>query len=74
MRHLHSDKIIFPVTEIDREQIEKLKVRFHCNTDTSLVHRLIWFFDDFELSICDCQNSINDLRSALYECLGVLTK
>lgn len=74
MPQLDFDKITFAVSEVDREQIEKLKFRFHCKTDNTLFHRLIWFFDDFHRSVCDCQNSINDLRSALYECLGILTK
>lgn len=68
------DKISFCVNYSEREQIEKLKVRFHCKTDSSLFHHLIWFFDDFDSSISDCQKNINDLRSALYECLGIVSK
>ncbi len=68
------DKISFCVSDVEREQIEKLKVRFHCKTDSLLFNRLIWFFDDFDRSISDCQKNIKELRSAIYECLGVVSK
>lgn len=67
-------KIVFSPSSSEREQIEKLKKRFHCKTDSSLIHCLIWFFDDFDSSISDCQKNINELRSALYECLGIVSK
>lgn len=66
--------IIFTFTDDERKQIDKLKHRFHCITDSSLFHHLIWFFDDFDNSISDCQKNVDELRSALYECLGIVSK
>lgn len=68
------DEIVFCPSISDREQIDRLKLRFHCKTDTSLFHHLIWFFDDIDSSISDCQKNVNELRSALYECLGIVSK
>lgn len=68
------DKISLFVSDSDREQIEKLKVRFHCKTDSLLFNRLIWFFDDFDNLVSDCQKNIDELRSAIYECLGMVSK
>ena len=68
------DLVSFSPSPYEREQIDKLKRRFHCKTDSSLFHHLIWFFDDFDNSVFDCQKNINELRSALYECLGIVSK
>lgn len=73
-RYRDIEEIIFCPSISEREQIDKLKLRFHCKTDSSLFHHLIWFFDDFDNSISDCQKNINELRSALYECMGIVTK
>ena len=67
-------KIVFYPSSSEREQIDKLKQRFHCKTDHSLFRHLIWFFDDFDDSFSDCQKNINELRSALYESLGIVSK
>ena len=69
-----TEGFIFTFSSDERVQIEKLKQRFHCKTDSSLFHHLIWFFDDFDNSISDCQKNVDELRSALYECLGIVTK
>lgn len=68
------DLIVFSPTPTEREQIGKLKQLFHCKYDESLFHHLIAFFDDFDSSISDCQKNIDELRSALYECLGISSK
>ena len=69
-----TEGFIFTFSFDERKQIEKLKKRFNCKTDSQLFHNLIWFFDDFDNSISDCQKNINELRSALYECLGIVLK
>lgn len=69
-----TEGFIFTFSFEERKQIEKLKQRFHCITDYSLFHHLIWFFDDFDNSISDCQKNVDELRSALYECLGIVSK
>ena len=69
-----SETIVFCPSISEREQIDKLKLRFHCKTDSLLFHHLIWFFDDFDNSVSDCQKNINELRSAIYECLGIVSK
>lgn len=69
-----TEGFIFTFSSDEREQIEKLKRRFHCKTDSSLFHRLIWFFDDFDSAVTDCQKNVNELRSAIYECLGIVSK
>ena len=68
------EAFIFTFSSEERIQIEKLKHRFNCKTDSQLFHNLIWFFDDFDNSINDCQKNVNDLRNALYECLGIVSK
>ena len=68
------NKIVFYPSSSEKVQIDKLKQRFHCRTDSSLFRRLIWIFDDFDNSVTDCQKNINELRSALYECMGIVTK
>lgn len=65
---------IFTFSSAERLQIEKLKQRFHCKTDSSLFQRLIWFFDNFDNCIFNFQTNINELRSDLNECMGIVTE